>query len=260
MSLDIQYFDAAGTSTIAGVFIPLLALTGIVSTELADSEPIATKEGKVILSLLNRIFDVVSQPSFIALGLTITKNTPAGTGANRISQTFSATYQKLVDLSSNTVELIPVPSVGANAAVGDFSLLDIFPNAEKVAAAGAVSGAGIVIATSPLADYDSEMIQANITIGVSSDNRNYISALLTYIAVSSILRSASVVSAITALTNSAIGAIAIPANFTQPTDPVSGILAADLPKLGLITKTLSFTVELELNNTSQTFDVRVATT
>jgi hypothetical protein len=260
MTLQIEYFDAAGNATNAGVFIPIAALPGIISTELAPEVSPPIKQSKVIFSILNRIFDVVSPTSFAALGLTVTKNTPSGTGINRIGQTFSATWQKLVDLSSNSLKLIPVPSTGANLGLGEFSLLDIFPLAEKVAAAGAVSGAGIVIATAPLTEYDSDLVQDSITISNSSDNRNYLFAFLTYLSVAMDLRSATVASALSGLSASSIGATAIPAAFTQSNDPTSDIDPANLPKLGIITKTLTYTVELEMNTTSQTFDVRVATT
>lgn len=260
MTLQIEYFDVSGIATNAGVFIPITALPGVLATELAPSISVPLKQSKVHLAMLNRIFDVVSLTTFIALGLTVTKNTPNGTGVNRIAQTFTATWQKVVDLSSNSLSVIPVPSTGANTAVGDFSLLDIFPSAAKVAAADPVPSAGIVIATIPLAQYDGDLTQANITISPSSDNRNYIFALLTYMAIAMDLRSPTVPSAVSGLSASAIGASAIPTAFTQLTDPTSGINALDLPKLGLITKSLSYTIELEMNTTSQTFDVRVATT
>jgi hypothetical protein len=83
-------------------------------------------------------------------------------------------------------------------------------------------------------------------------------ALLDHLAIDADVRSATQQSAIVAATASLIGASAIPANFTQATDPVSGILAADLQRRGLITRTLSYTIQMLGNQTTQTFDVYVA--
>lgn len=260
MTLGFEFFDAAGNPVADGVFIPVAALPGVSAAELAAGEPAATKEAKVLLAMLNQFFNVLSPAAFNKLGFAVTKSAPAGIIADVFNQTFSATWQKLVNLDDNTVSMIPEPGTGANTGLGSFSILDVFPGSAKVAAGavGGATGAGVVIQTVSLTPYGS-LTHAALAIAAGSDNRDWFSALLDHLALDAVIRTASIASAVTAATASAVGAIAIPAAFTATPDPTSGILAADLPKRGIITRTLTYTVQLLVNQTTQAFDVRVVT-
>lgn len=257
MAYSFQYLNASGTAAADGVYIPVAALPGVLASELAAAEPAPAKAGKVLLALLNRIFAILSPSTFGKLGLAVAMAAPAGVAPNIWNQSFTMNWQKMVNLDTNTIEQIPVPTSGANSGIGKFSVLDVFPSAAKVASGDSLSGAGIVIPTSALTPNTS-LTHAGLTISATSDNREWFMALLDHLAIDADVRSATQQSAIIAATASQIGASAIPANFTQATDPVSGILAADLQRRGLITRTLSYTIQIVGNQTTQTFDVNVA--
>lgn len=249
-----EFHDAAGSATADGVFIPLTALFGLTSAELADAEPGHLKLGKSVLAILEKIYQVMSPTAFNKLGFTVSRANPTGAGANAINQNFGATAQKLLNFDTDTITQIPEPSTGANAGLGSFSIADIFPGAAVVAAAGAVGGAGIVIPTALLTSYSS-LTHAGLVISGSSDNRDWMAALFDFMGNELPLRTATVASAIVATSASAIAAAAIPANFIQATDPISGIAPADVPRRGLVSRSYSFTIQQLLNPVTQTYDV-----
>jgi hypothetical protein len=257
MAYSFQYLSNSGTAAVDGVYIPVANLPGIVASELATTESTPAKAGKVLLALLNRIFDVLNPSSFGKLGFTVAKTAPAGVAPDIWNQTFIFTWQKMVKLDTNTVEQIPVPTSGTNSGVGSFSVLNIFPDATKVATNDSISGAGVVIPTSALTSYSS-LTHTGLTISANSDNREWLAGLLDHLAVDADVRSPNQQSAIITASASQIGALPIPANFTQGTNPVSGILPADLPRRGLIVRTLTYTIQCIANQTTQTFDVNVA--
>jgi hypothetical protein len=228
------------------------------ATELAASQPSANKESKVFLAIANQVFNTITSPGFRALGFSATKSAPSGVAPDIFRQSFAFTWQKLLNLDTDSLSAIPVPTTGANANLGKFSVLDLFPGASKLAAAAAVPGAGIVVQTSGLSSFSS-LTHANLNISASSDNRDWLAALLDYFAVSVSVRSATTASGVVAATASPLGGVAIPANFFAATDPLSGLLSTEVPKSGLITRTLNYTIELQLNQVDQVFDVRVAT-
>jgi hypothetical protein len=256
MTLAIEYFNAAGTATADGVFIPLASLPGVLASELAGAEAIAQKEGKTVLAILNRIYNIASPNTFSKLGLEVSKESPSGISADIFNQSFSVTYQKLVNLDTDTISVVPIPTSGANSGVGGFSIADIFSGAAKVAAAGAVSGAGVVIKTSGLLPYSS---LTHASINPSGDSRDWIFALIDHLVADSDKRSASIASAVTSGTVGRLFSPSIPSTYIAATDPVSGILADDLNSRGLIGRINAITVQIQLNQTTQTFDVFVAT-
>jgi hypothetical protein len=250
--LDIEYFDAAGNASADGVFIPLSDLPGVTASELASAQPSAAKEGKAMLSLLNKIFAVTSPDLFFKLGFTPTKEAPDGVSADIFNQVFAITSQKLVNLDTDSLSVVPVPTSGANSGLGDFAITDVFAGAVKVDAAGAVAGAGIVINTSGLLPYSS---LTHASINVATDGRAWFAALADHLAIDSVKRSATVASAVISGIASSLSASAIPAEYIASTDPTSGILAADVPSRGLVNRTDTFTLQLQLNQSTQTFDV-----
>lgn len=254
MALSLEFFDAAGSAVAEGVFIPVSDLPGIQASELAVAELATTKESKFLLSVLNAITAVLPATT---LGMTATKGSPSGAGADILNCPFTLTWQRVIDLASESVTPVPVPVAGANAGVGDVALVDVFPNAVKVAAAGAVAGAGVVVPTAQLATY-APITQATIT--PAADSRDWLMALMDAAATEATLRSATVASGIVTRTRGAIGSATIPANYYAAIDPVAGLLEADLPKLGLITRSVSLAVQVALNQTTQVFEVRSVVT
>lgn len=259
MALSLEYFDAAGNAVADGVFIPVAALPGVLAAELAAAQSTALKEGKALLGLLNQMFNVISLAGFSKLGFAITKGIPAGVSADVANVTFSTTWQKLANLDNDTIGAIPVPTVGTSLGLGDFSVEEIFPGAAKVAAGGAVAGAGIVVTTAALTAYSS-LTHGGLNTAAWQDNWAWFAALTDHLAAGVTVRDTanSIASAVTAVTLGTVDAATIPDAFIAAANPTSGILVADVPSRGLVTRTNSYTVQLELNQTTQTFDVRVA--
>jgi hypothetical protein len=254
--LAIEYFDGIGAVVAAGVFIPVADLPGLEGAELAAAA--ADKESKVALALINQIYETLSPTAFDKLGWATSKGTPAPVGVDLINQSYSFTATYVTDLGAGTVGQIPVPGSGDNADVGKFGLVDIFANATKIAAAANTTGAGIVITGADVEAYGAAY--ADLTIGAGEDNRDWIAALLNHMAVDATLRTASVASAITtASRGTPVGVAPAPA-LTAASNPTSGLAAADLPKVILSSITYGLTVQLSLDQATQSFDVNHATT
>ena len=255
--LNLEFSDADFNPTVNALFIPVADLPGVNAAELAAGESTANKEAKAILGLWNQLFNIASPVAFGRLGLTVTKGTPAGGGsADLVNLTFSSTAQRLVNLANNSVAVVPVPTAGANSGVGDFALTDIFPGATKVAAA-ATGGAGVAIPWTLIEAFGGAAY-AGADIAAGNDNRMELFALLESISSEATTRTADAESAIITRTLSAPASATIPANFSQATDPIAGIVQADLPKLGLLSRTTALTVQVALNQTTQAFEVNVA--
>lgn len=255
--LNFEFFAAAGSATSDGVLIPIADLTGLKATELAPSESLNAKESRTVTSLLNTIHAALSPASFAALGFTITRGVPAGAGDNLINQTFTLTWQKLVRLDTAQVAQIPVPTTGTHTGVGQFSILDVFANASKVESGDSTS-AGVLIPTAELASF-ANLSHATLTVAATADNRDWFAALADWLAADASRRSTSEASAIINTSMGGVNSVGIPAAFTATNDPTSGLLAADLGKRGLISRSTSLTVQSVLNQDAQTFDVHVVT-
>jgi len=256
--MSFEYYDASGLAVGAdGVFIPAASLTGVSASEFAAIQPAHLKFSKTILGMLEKIYAVLNPTAFAKLGFAVTKSTNAS-GLDRLTNTFSLTFQKVANEKTNSITQIPVPTTGVNTGVGDFSLVDIFPSATKLASGANTPSAGVLIPTSLVAEYTS-LTHAGLTISGSSDNRDWLAGFMLWVGNSATIRGASQASAITARSVSSASATIIPAQFVQTTDPTSGLLAADLPVLSLLQRVVSVSVELELNPSAQTFDVRSAT-
>lgn len=256
MPTALEYFSEAGTAVAAGVFIPVADLPGLLATELETGD--TDKESKAILALLNTLYDIVSPPEFDSLGWSVSKGNPQSSGPDIISQPYSAAIIYHADFSEGTLGQLPIPSAGANADVGKIGVEDIFENAAKVAAGGAVSGAGIVITSAALEGYGAPA-HASLDISEGEDNRDWFAALLNHIAIDSTLRTAQVASALTARTRgNAVGVAPVP-GWTAATNPTTDLVTADLATSSFLSVSYSFTVQLLLDQQTQTFDVNHVT-
>jgi hypothetical protein len=253
MALSLEYFDAAGSAVAAGVFIPISDLPGIEATELAAAQSTANKEAKALLALMNATATYLAVNSGL-LGITLTQNNNSNAGPNLINLNYTLGWEKLADVESNAITQIPVPSAGANAGVGDFGIADVFPNAAKVAAAGAVAGAGIVVTDTALAAYGA----AAPTVGAGEDNRAWFAALFDHMAEADVREIGITQSAVVTAALGSLGATIVPADFYAATDPTSDVVEADLPKLGLMTRSTAISIQVQLNQSTQKFDVVVS--
>lgn len=239
----------------AGVFIPVADLAGLTQAELSQTG--ATREGKVIYGLLNSVYAGLAEIASLGL-VNLTKSDPSGTGVNRFTESISLSVQWLLDLSSRSFSAVPCPSIGAEAGKGKVSLEDIWPDAEIVLPEGDISGPGVLLADSLLTTYGA----SELTV-TTDDARDWIGALFAAMVANATVRTSTVAAGITARTNPltirGTGAT-IPASWFDPTNPVAGILSADVPHLRVFQETYSLEYELQTNPDAQTVEIRVATT
>jgi hypothetical protein len=248
--LGFNFYGAAGTAAAAGIFIPIAALGGLSAAELGIAVPAAEKTGKTVLAILEGFNSYLSNTTTPKLGFTASKGNPAGTGVNRITQNYTFTSQILANAKSGLVTTLPVPF----STVGKFSFADVFPGSTSVASGDAV-GVGVLIPTASLTPYRA-LNSADTTISGTSDNRWLVDALLGHLSKERDLRAATIPSAIINSSLSNFAASPIPASFTVAN---SGIDFLEVDSLSILQRSYSLTLELELNQSTQTFDVRTAT-
>lgn len=248
--LNIEQFSTTGTATAAGLLIPVADLPGIDAAELDGS--VAGRD-KAVLALLNAYYDTISPANFDKLGIAVAKANPTGAGNDLVNQNYSATFDYYVDHETETVAMVPVPTAGVNDGVGAIALTDLFPGATAVAASGATS-AGILIPDTDVSTYGGPAAGT-----IPADARDYLTALYHHIVVDAPVRSATEQSAVINSSRGSATGFTPPAVWTQPSDPVSGIAAADLPKSSFFRVSFSMTMQILLNQTTQEFDVNSVT-
>lgn len=255
MTLSFEYFSAAAAATEAGIFLPVSDLPGVDALELDAAEATEAKESKSLLSILNAL-QIYLSANAGKLGVACTKSSPSSNGADLLTLNFTAEWQKLVNLSANTVGVIPAASTGANAGVAAMGIVDVFPNAAYVVAGDNTPGAGILVSLSTMANYG---LTAVPTVNAGDDDRLWFAALIEMLTEASVRSAAdSVQSAITVATPGAMGAQAIPASYYADTDPLTAIAASDLTQRGIVSRQFAFSVQVQLNQATQSFDVRIA--
>lgn len=242
MAWGISYFDnavaaGAGNGVPAGLFIPRdTALPGITTpSELAS----ANKERKVAYAVANQVFDVLNAQAN-KLGLTVSRPTPTGAAANLINQSFTLQTTFMVNHAASTVGMLPLPAGNA----GLVSLSSIFPGCAFVAAEGAISEPGVVVPSSYV-----QSLGGSIPGTINDDARSWLSAL--YHSMVKDLDSSTAL--VAASRGSAVGS-APAANFTG-TGAITGLVDADLPTRSFFSTTYSLTLQLQLNQSTQTFDL-----
>lgn len=244
--------DAAAEN---GVFIPASDLPGVNAAELTGADSDALKQGKSTMALVEAL--VIGLAAAAPLGLTVSKASPAGAGANLFNQGYTMQWQKVVNLSDNTLGMIPLPTTGANAGNGGVAVSDLYPNAVPLASGAVAPADGINIPAAELASYGAPAF-AGLNLAGGQDNRSVLAALFETLS-SSETRSTTVESAITSAAKSTPASSAIPAAFTAGQDPTSGIAAADSRQRSLLSRNNTVSVQVELNPETQSFDARSVT-
>lgn len=253
--MSLEFYEAAAVSPSGasdGVFIPIADLPGVVAGELAAAEDTGKKVAKAILGALQGIANTL--PSN-ALGLTVTRAT-ASPGTDLTNNILTLTSQFYVDHETKQMDSLPVPSAGANSGVGGVAITDVFPNAEKIAADGAISGEGFLIPTANIAMYGAP---AHGAIALANDSRLWFMGLAQWLTVDSnfAIRSPSQASGIVARSRGGTAAVTLPANATAATDPTTDLAASDLSKISVLQHSFSVTVQTIMDQAAQTFDVNV---
>lgn len=249
----IQYVDTVpgATADADGIFIPIGDLYGISAGEFTTGTD-NTKESKFVYALLTTLAEELPTDS---LGISVTKGTIAGVSNSVYNIQFTANSVFMDKFADKTVNVLPVPVSGANLDVGKVSILDIFANAQKVAASDTLPGEGIVIPSGDVDDYFAPA-HASLTVGASSDNRDWIVGVINYLAGTLAVRSTSNASALVNKSKTS-STYTVPAAAYAATDPTMGLVAADLLNRNFYQQNWIFTIQLVINEATQSFDVRV---
>lgn len=253
----LQFFEAAVVSPSGaseGVFIPISDLPGVEAGELANGESTEKKTAKAILGAFLGLNNNISAN---ALGFTVTRATASG-GLDLTNNAFTITPQFYVDHESKQMAALPVPSSGANSGVGDITIADIYPNAEKIATDGAISGEGVLIPSADIAPYGAP---DHASVSLAADSRLWFMGLAQWVSVdaSILIRAASQASAITARDRGGTAAVTLPAAATAQTDPTTDLSTSDLNKISTLQHAFAITIQTKMDQTTQRFDVNVVT-
>lgn len=260
--MPLTYFDASGTATAAGIFIPRDNIAGLTANaELAPSEPEIAKKCKFLAGFLASFQSAIAlnraNPNSLstALGFTITKSNPSGVGQGIFNQTFTASIAQVIDYSTGTFYPIPVPTTGTKTGLGVLKITDVFPDAVSVANAGAIAEAGILISHSELDTYG-----AVLATDPSNDtqSRQWFAAMIRYLFDEIPIRVATTTpSALTIKTLGDIAEFGLPDDaFTSP-NPSTDLSEASVTVNDVYVRPISFVIQYLLNEQTQTFDVRI---
>jgi hypothetical protein len=253
----LEFFDAAGTAVNAGVFIPVSDLPGSLATELESGDSTASKTASFVFSVFKAIKNTLTTTSYLTTQLAgnilgqsynLAESVPEVTKKNH---SYSLTTTFLAKKSDSTIQMIPL---NANSD-GELLVTDIFPNAVKVAASGAVAAAGVLINSSDLVGFGG-IAHTSLTLA-TSDGRQWLSSLVSWLFNTLTVRTASVASAITTKTRST-AIVTIPALATNVDTPSTGLLATSLDLYSLFNDTITITIQTQEND-DETVSLSVVT-
>lgn len=240
-----------------GIYIPIGNLPGMESTELGIAESENRKQGKVVYSIVQAIHQYLSVNTS-TLSLISRIGNPTIVSSTIITLNYVLTADYLVDVSSGKTKMIPVPTGGVYSGIGEVSLRDIFPGCFKVtsldnsadASGIGAAGAGVLISTDDLSQYGffNDVEGSNIsTLNITGDNRYAIASIMQCICDGNInVRSTSTASGITAVSITPATSVVIPLTYYNNSNPLTGILNADLDHLSITRRAYSITFELNL--------------
>ncbi len=258
MALEI-ITTGGGNATADSIVIPQtdLAAFGVTAPEMTADD---TGLARAVWGFLKAV-----QAEDLSAALGFTK--PASPTVTKIegqfdNRSYSVTIQKYVDYQDGANGVVPLPTSGANSGLGGFALTDIFPNAVKVAAAGAVAAESLLIASADLTAIISSINHAGIDITAGQDNRELLGAIYEMFAEQLSLRDASTASAFIGLARGNLGQVAvIPAAYIAPSDPTSDLDATNASdgQVAVLSKTHTVTIQTEDDLSNDTIDVRVVT-
>ena len=261
--MPLVYVPSAGTAPVAGIFIPRDNIAGLIAdSELANDVDLIIKDCKFLTGFLTTLQSTIannreqSSSLITALGFSLTKGTPAGVATNVFTQTFTASVATVVDYATNTLYPIPVPSTGSNSGRGVLKITDVFPDAVSVASAGAIAKAGVLVPHVELDAYGA--VTATNPVN-DTQSRQWFAAMLRYFFDEIPVRVAtpSTPSALISKTLGTITPFTLPNDAIVPINASTGLDPAKVSVNDVYFRPISFTVQYLLNETTQTFDVRV---
>jgi hypothetical protein len=248
----LEIFVTSGNTASAGVFIPLSDLLGMTTVELETTG--TTLEGHLAYAFLNALHSGLKDSG--SLGFPeISKLAPTGAGENRFSEGVTLNIQRLIDLRTGNIGLIPLPTTGENAGLGAVLLVDIWPNCELLLAGISTGEPGVLISHNWITAWG-----GTIPSVLANDARSWISAFIVALVHSLQRRTTAIPSAITRKTDTTairVTGSAVPQEFYDATNPLAGILETDLPYLRLIRESLTVEYEMVVNPANQTLEIYI---
>jgi len=256
MALSFEFHPTAATAAADGLMIPIADLKGLDASEIAATESERLKEAKVVLAILASIRLAILDLDDPPLGFSLVAQAPIGVAENLARITHVVNWQRLVDLESQDLSVLPVPTTGTNNGKGKLELTAVFSGASKLSS-GDTTVPGILIPTAEVAKYSAV---AHASLDVSEDGRGYLMGLSDYLVANATVRTdEGQQSAITGAVLGDLEGVILGDNpLIDATNPTSGIDRAKLTQLGVVEREISITVELKLNQSSQAFDVDVS--
>lgn len=252
--LNLQFTQGGEVAAAEGLYIPDTNLPGLDSAEMAPGTDYGLLESKAILALLTAISGAM--PTSV-LGLSIAQGSPSGAGANVLNNPFTLTWQQVANLAAGTLQAPPLPTTGANASVGGVGTATVFPLAQVVAAGGALDFAGVAMPLATLQAY-APLVISDLT--PAADNRKFFAALFDAIGGTAQVRAADTASGTVSRTQGSISTAALPAAWTAATDPLTDLAEADRPVLGVFTRSNTVSIQVQLDQSTQQFEVLSTTT
>lgn len=261
--MPLVYVPSAGTAPAAGIFIPRDNIAGLIAdSELADSVQAIVKNCKFLAGFLATLESTIAANRAItdslitALGFTVTKGNPIGVEPGVFTQQFIASVAQVIDYSTSTFYPIPVPTSGSNSGRGVLKITDVFPDAVSVASAGAIAETGVLI---PHTEVDAYGAVAATNPSNDTQSRQWFAAMLRYLFNEIPIRAATPAtpSALITKTLGAVSQFTLPADALASTNPSTGLDPTKVSINDVCSRPISFNVQYLLNETTQTFDVRV---
>lgn len=189
------------------------------------------------------------------LGITLTKDIDdlAASTPVLFYDVWTLVQQRYIEYASQP-EPLPLPPSGA----GDFDLLDIFPNASKVDSGDAVTADSVLFPVEDLEVYGSPAY-ASLTLTAGQDNRNVWMSMASYLINNATIRATGVSAVTSAVISKTVNIptnITVPDSFTNATNPLTGISAADLyGKAFVSSQTMILTLEQKRDPVTRLYDV-----
>ena len=261
--MPLIYVPSAGTASASGIFIPRDNIAGLIAdSELATAEDKIKKDCKFLAGFLITLQSTITANRAVngslitALGFTVTKGNPTGVESGVFTQEFTASVAQVVDYSTSTFYPIPVPVNGSNSGRGVLKITDVFPDAVSVASAGSIAEAGILI---PHTEVDAYGAATTTDPTNDTQSRQWFAAMLRYLFNEIPIRvtTPATPSALMTKTLGTVSAFNLASDALASTNPSTGLDPTKVSVNDVYFRALSFNIQYLLNETTQTFDVRV---
>ena len=232
------------------ILLYIEGMPGLEPGEFADDQAQNVKEAKAVFSIMNAIHGLSASDGIAG----VTTNRAKASNSDSLStMTFQFSKQYVASLKDNSLTPLLPPAGSAT----DLDITKLFP--------GMVFHEGGALEVSEecliIPYVDIEPYAGGATFGDVSRSEAFVGAIVRAIPNIVPTRSNTVASGLTVVQNPTPlpNTFSLPTNALDPVNPTTTLTAADLDKIGLLQFTTTIAVQFELDQVTQKFDVRVAT-